>query len=197
MALFKTNPAAALDEEQAALLQVDSSIVRLENERATLIASDSGDVVAGVLKIDAELGKQRAASDVRRARIAALRDKQQQHIRAARAQAKREWLADIAKRFDRAIAAAAKFDRDVDQAKSSHAELAASLKEVLALPCHDFLPKGKDDGYLLTLLTVLELPKLPVAGDFASRAKEKRRLLLEFLDETPIPETDLEPVVAA
>ena len=123
MKLFKTDPVAALGTEQAALLQVESNIIKLENERAAAIESTEGDVVAAVLKLEGELKKQHQTAAVHRDRIAVIQRQCREQERQRLEQEKAAGIADVRKRLTKRHEAARKLDAALKQVAEAFAEL--------------------------------------------------------------------------
>lgn len=133
MKLFKNDPAAALDAERSALLQIESHVIRLQNDRAVLIESE-GDIVAPVLKLDSEIEKQRQAAVIRRDRIAALERQCREHERQRLQREKAAGIAEVGKRLAKRLEAAHKLDAAHKKFAEAFAELLKADDEAFNLP---------------------------------------------------------------
>ena len=213
MGLFSST-AADLKSVEAAKAEAEAAVAALAVKRSALLEQD-GDPVSEIAKIDSQNAALQGKISIYTARSVVLQDKLKRQHQASREEAKKRWLGEITKRFDRVVAGAEKLDGSLERVKADYAELIAADGDVLALDCADFLPHDKNSLTLIPSLRISEIRELSssvsekwVRGglvhelslrqfDLASRAKEMRRLLLEVLDETPIPETDVEPQESA
>jgi hypothetical protein len=197
MGLF-SSAANDLKTAQVAKADAEASVAALTAQRAAKLEQD-GDPVGEIAKIDQQIGTHQSKITIYASRIVALQQKLKRQHQAAREAGKRKWLSDVAKRSDRVIAAAEKLDRCLQGAKAECAELIAAERDVLALDCHDFLPRDKNGFTLIASLKIADKPALQSLQrlmtqdfSFAADASRMRKLLLEMLEETPVPEADIE-----
>jgi hypothetical protein len=193
MGLFSST-AQDLKTALAAKVEAEAAVAALTAKRIALLDQD-GDPTGEIAKVDSQIAAQQSKIAICTARILALEAKLKREARASREETKRKWLSDVAKSFDHVVAAAEKLDRDLKLINPDYAELIAATGKTRALLDHDFVPRDKNGLILISSLNVAEIRELQdiqrlMAREFSfvAEANRMRKLLLEVLQEEPIPE---------
>jgi hypothetical protein len=181
-----------LDHARASKTKAEAEIVELERECAELLNQDD-DQLSKVAVLRRQIADRRSSLVLWDDRIAVLEEKLRRQQRAQREELKRKWLAEIEKRFGPIMAAAEEMDRGLKMIKAANEKLAELGRNILDGPNHGFLPNRRRTEFLVpsrfngsVVIDRFLMCSFDVVGDVL----QSKQLLLEVLNETPIPDDD-------
>jgi hypothetical protein len=194
MALFRASTDDALKAARGALAGTETKIAELIAERESKLHQDVP--IGDIARIDTALTTHRHNALILEERIAGLLRRQHEEHRAELEQLKRAAIAREEKKLGRCLAAAKRLLTGLNEVKSAYAELMAAFSDIFVGWPEAVRPR-RDIGYLR--------PKLPariagplqaiIAGrgdDIEDFVRKISALIVETLNETPIPEPEAE-----
>jgi hypothetical protein len=202
---FRSNPVAALNATQSAIVHAEERIAQLQVKRAALIDVDSELDLTAIAKIDRDIESERTSVAVHSDRISALQARCREQELARKEEQKAAGIAAYAKLLAKRAAGAKKFDAGQRMCIEGFAEMLAADREATVNYPPGISPLGRLPHYSLDAFPPLSAQRRqrpPTAGharefaehefyNFAEAIERQNNECIELLRAQPIVERDV------